>query len=477
MKIKALSRSSDNYVPVRNTQEANLPRNLNPELHPFERAREYTKALNATKLERMFAKPFVGQLGNGHRDGVYTISKNFNVLNRLATGSGDGIIKYWDLTTQSEIASFKAHYGRVTGTSVNQRNQVLSCGDDKTVKLWSVNPEEFVVRSQKEEDDEDDADEERYVSSSSEINKKGLLKTYLGAHSFQSLDHHRDDSMFVTGGAEIELWDETRSRPITNLSWGADNVLKVRFNKTETSIIASAGSDNSVVLYDIRTNSPTQKMVQTMKTNAIEWNPMEAFNFVTASEDHNLYYYDMRNMKRAINIFKDHVAAVLDVDFSPTGQEIVSGSYDKTIRIFKVKNGHSRDIYHTKRMQHVFQTKFSMDSKYIFSGSDDGNVRVWRSVASQNAKVKTSKERSKLEYDEALKDRFKYMPEIQRISRHRHLPSVVKKAKEIKQTQQEAIKRREENERRHSKPGANPYRPEREKQIISTVFKDDASDR
>ena len=50
MKIKTISRSSDTYVPVKNTQESALPRNLNPALHPFERAREYTRALQATKL-------------------------------------------------------------------------------------------------------------------------------------------------------------------------------------------------------------------------------------------------------------------------------------------------------------------------------------------------------------------------------------------------------------------------------------------
>lgn len=29
-----------------------------------------------------------------------------------------------------------------------------------------------------------------------------------------------------------------------------------------------------------------------------------------------------------------HTSAVVDVDYSPTGQEFVSGSYDKSVRIF-----------------------------------------------------------------------------------------------------------------------------------------------
>ncbi len=51
---------------------------------------------------------------------------------------------------------------------------------------------------------------------------------------------------------------------------------------------------------------------------------------------HSSYLFDMRRLKKPLNIFKDHVSAVIDMDFSPTGRELVTGSYDKTIRIFEV---------------------------------------------------------------------------------------------------------------------------------------------
>lgn len=41
----------------------------------------------------------------------------------------------------------------------------------------------------------------------------------------------------------------------------------------------------------------------------------------------------------------------MDVAYSPTGREIVSGSYDRTIRIFETRSTKSREVYHTKRMQ------------------------------------------------------------------------------------------------------------------------------
>eukprot|EP00983_Pelagomonas_calceolata_P096305 1158110-Pelagomonas_calceolata.AAC.7 len=118
----------------------------------------------------------------------------------------------------------------------------------------------------------------------------------------------------------------------------------------------------------------------------------------------------------------------MDVDYSPTGREFVAGSYDRSVRIFPHTGtdsnlnltscadplcmtttsrarhlaglshdsflrpcplcpllcpiawpgGHSREVYTTKRMQRVFTVRFSGDATYVFSGSDDMNVRVWK---------------------------------------------------------------------------------------------------
>lgn len=77
MKIKALSRSAAS-AQAPGSSVARISRNLDPELHPFERAREYTRALNATKIERMFAQPLLGDFEPGHVDGVYSFAKDPN---------------------------------------------------------------------------------------------------------------------------------------------------------------------------------------------------------------------------------------------------------------------------------------------------------------------------------------------------------------------------------------------------------------
>jgi hypothetical protein len=42
--------------------------------------------------------------------------------------------------------------------------------------------------------------------------------------------------------------------------------------------------------------------------------------FTAASEDYNLYSFDVRKLDRPLNVHMDHVAAVIDVDYSPTGK-------------------------------------------------------------------------------------------------------------------------------------------------------------
>ena len=89
----------------------------------------------------------------------------------------------------------------------------------------------------------------------------------------------------------------------------------------------------------------------------------------------------MRKLDQPKMIHKDHLSAILDIDFSPTGKEFATASFDKTIRIFPYNDGRSREVYHTKRMQQVNAICYTNDAKYIVSGSEDTNVRIWKSNA------------------------------------------------------------------------------------------------
>jgi hypothetical protein len=66
-----------------------VQRNLDPQMHPLSRARERKRALNASKMERMFAKPFVTAF-EGHEDAVCCLEKIRGRVGVVASSGFDG---------------------------------------------------------------------------------------------------------------------------------------------------------------------------------------------------------------------------------------------------------------------------------------------------------------------------------------------------------------------------------------------------
>ena len=102
MKVKMLKRDPLDCVRETKHDIHKIPRNYDPELHPFEMNREYTRALNAVKLERVFAKPFLGAL-DGHGDAVAALVPHPTSLSCVASSSADGQVRVWNLATRCPI--------------------------------------------------------------------------------------------------------------------------------------------------------------------------------------------------------------------------------------------------------------------------------------------------------------------------------------------------------------------------------------
>ncbi|XP_004929492.1 DDB1- and CUL4-associated factor 13 [Bombyx mandarina] len=440
VKIKVISRNPEDYLRATKRDIQKIPRNYDPSLHPLEAPREYVRALNAVKLERVFAKPFIGCL-DGHRDGVSTMAKHPSQLAVLASGAFDGEVRIWDLTVRKCTRNFVAHEGWVRALCYNPDGKhFMSVGDDKTIKTWKA---EAVT----EEDEEP-------------------TNTLLSMSVVSGITHHRNKPIFATCGEQCQLWENTRNEPIKVFKWGVDSLHHVSFNQVEYNLLASCASDRSIILYDCRESGPLRKVVLELRSNALSWNPMEAFIFTVANEDYNLYTFDVRRLKEPVAIHMDHTSAVIDVDYAPTGREFVAGSYDKTIRIFQNDKGHSRDVYHTKRMQRLTCVKWSLDNKYVMSGSDEMNIRMWKARASEKLGVLKPRERQALNYAEALKEKFATHPQVKRIARHRHVPKHILNAQKELRTIREKTKRKEANRRAHSKKGTIPVVSEKKRHVV-----------
>lgn len=137
----------------------------------------------------------------------------------------------------------------------------------------------------------------------------------LSIGSFKSIDHHRSEQQFATAfDASVDVWTPELSAPIQsydNLWRSDDTVISVRYNPVEHDLLAYCSIDRGIGLFDIRSGTALKKMVLQMRSNCIEWNPMEPMNFIIGNEDYNSYSFDMRKMMKPTMIYKGHVGAVL----------------------------------------------------------------------------------------------------------------------------------------------------------------------
>ncbi|ORX41080.1 WD40-repeat-containing domain protein [Kockovaella imperatae] len=490
MKISMISRSLDDHLPSSSSAPHPLQRNLAPHLHPFAKPREYTRALNAVKIDRMFAKPFVGALG-GHQDGVYCLGKDPRRVSVVAAGGGDGEVIVHSLTLRRPLLKIpNAHRGMVGGVcwtsdARDGKRGIISCGKlDGTVKIWksdafapgrrddgSDDEEEILdLAGAVGENDYDEEDDLAMDEKARDARGKNLepVMSYTTKTGFNSIDHHYTDSAFATGSNTVQVWDETRTAPLSTLQFGSslESVTAVRFNKSETSVLASVGGDRSMCLYDIRTGKAERRLVMQFRSNCLSWCPTLPTVLLLGSEDHNNYTYDIRNLESPTQIYKGHVGGVMGCDWSPTGEEFVSGSYDRTIRLWSRDAGKSRDVYHTKRMQRVFDVTFTPTADYVLSASDDGNVRIWKSEASRKIGPVSTKERQSMEYRKALVDRWSSVSDIRAVKDRRHVPQSVHNATKLKREMIESRNVKEDRRRKHSRAGREKPKAERKKAVI-----------
>lgn len=120
------------------------------------------------------------------------------------------------------------------------------------------------------------------ASSSSQIVPSNI---FLSQTPLNNISHSHQEGIFATSGQLVQIWSYERSKPTSQLTWGADSMVSVKFNPSEQNILCSTGfyilatifkflgMDRSIVLFDIRGNTPINRTFLSNKSNAICWNP------------------------------------------------------------------------------------------------------------------------------------------------------------------------------------------------------------
>lgn len=439
MRVKVLHLDPNDYAVKRAGDRQPIVRNPKRVASTNARQKEYMRALAAVKMNKMFSKPFVAAL-DGHTDSVDVLGRSRSLLGPLFSGGADGCLNFWDLPHRRCVRSVKnAHEGFIKGLVVSNDNRIVyTCGVDKTIRLWRFDPDMMLSRAEDEDAATDTVSSDVNYSDSSSL----LVKSLDWSSGFNSIDHHWEHaSMIATACAQtVDLWDVFNSNsPVQSFQWGDEGIISARFNPSEVNLVAVTMKDNGVGLFDTRQGSGIQKVYLKNKSNAVCWNQRDPFIFALANDDGNVYQMDMRKLCGESQVVKSkssaspivrmhtgHVQGVCDVDFNPMGHELVTGGYDKTVRIFDLNKQKSREIYHTQRMQRVLAVKYTGDGRFVMSGSEDTNIRLWKAVANEKLGLVDGREKRAINYRNALVDRFQNTDEVGRIHHHKHIPKWIK---------------------------------------------------
>ena len=309
VKIKAICRDENDYKRRTNTEIEKVYRNVNPSLHPFSKAKEYIRALNAVKLEKVFAKPFLFSL-NEHTDGIKCMSKNKANLSEIVSGGFDGQLILWNLSQKKPIFNINSSHNFVKGVCFsNTGENFLTCGDDNTVNIWNKNS--MYLHKEKGLNIHNQTNNINNLNlETSGASSYKPISVYHIDSSLENIDHSYNDSIFSTAGRVVAIWNYERQTPIHTFNNSTDGFIRVKFNPVENNILLATGYDRSINIYDLRTNNPLKFVSLKNKSSAACWNPQEPFNFTVGNEDSNCYSFDMRKLETVKMIHKDHILAV-----------------------------------------------------------------------------------------------------------------------------------------------------------------------
>ncbi len=129
----------------------------------------------------------------------------------------------------------------------------------------------------------------------------------------------------------------------------------------------------------------SELMIQNIgsQVNSIALSP-DGQRIVSGSRNRTIRVWNASTGEPEAGPFNGHMDSVRSVAFSPDGQRIVSGSSDRIIRVWNATMGDTEAGTFTGHTDSVTSVAFSPDGQRIVSGSYDRTIRVWNATTGEN---------------------------------------------------------------------------------------------
>lgn len=173
----------------------------------------------------------------------------------------------------------------------------------------------------------------------------------------------------------IRIWNVRTGRLVRTLnpvhSKKSVNTLAV---SPDSSILASGGSDNNLILWDLKTG----RRVRTIPAHKAAVNSIAFSNdgqtIASGSDDKTVRLWNVTTGSRLLTLI-GHAGAVNAIALSRDGQTLASGGEDKTVRLWNLGTGEVRRII-TGHAGPVNAVAFSPNGQVVATASSDNTIRL-----------------------------------------------------------------------------------------------------